>query len=187
MSTNIRVKVDGLDAALKMLSSATIEEGFRRGLLSSSQRAVQVLTTATKRKKAVGVTGHLAATWRGDVSAVAGGLGELRLTNPQPYAAVIEYGRRKGSFPPLEPLMLWVRRVLRPKARKGARKKRGALLSPKDRAIRQVAFAVGSAIKKRGTPARNIMGDSLPKIASVVGREVADEIIAVAKRRGEAK
>lgn len=63
----------------------------------------------------------------------------------QAYAPVVELGRRKGSFPPLGPIQLWVRRKLN---------------VPEER-VRGVAFLIARKISKRGFPGRFMFRDAL--------------------------
>jgi len=76
------------------------------------------------------------------------------------YAAVMERGRAPGQkAPPIEALVPWVRRKLRPKPEKlmrgrtklqRAADKRRRMISRQDRAIRSVAFLVARKIGEKG-------------------------------------
>lgn len=54
------------------------------------------------------------------------------------YGAVIEFGRRPGTFPPVEPIRLWVRRKLKVQAAD----------------VKGVAYLVGRKIKQQGIKPR---------------------------------
>lgn len=86
--------------------------------------------------------------------------------NSASHAAIIEDGRRPGRMPPVDVIAAWVRRkklVYLP-WRKGR-------LQQQD--IRQAAFRIALAIKKRGLPARHILKFASARLDRVIHAELA--------------
>lgn len=64
-----------------------------------------------------------------------GAIEAWRVGSALPYAPFVNYGRRPGKRPPIEPILRWI--ALKP-------------VSTGDKDIRSVAFAIATAIGKRG-------------------------------------
>lgn len=93
--------------------------------------------------------------------------GGATVYNSAPYAAVIEYGRRKGAKgPPLKVLMEW---VVRKKLVAGGRK-----ANQSD--VRGVAWLIQRAIKRRGIPGRHVLGIASRNIQADVRQALRAEL-----------
>lgn len=107
-----------------------VEEESKRGL----NTAVLVLEGAIKPAWPVGATGASRAGIQTSVTGV--GVNMVgRVFNPVEYANAVETGRKPGTPPPTDRLLLWVRRKLK--------------VSDED--ARGVAYVVARAIGRRGT------------------------------------
>lgn len=114
--------------------------------------------------------GTLAANINASVSATAK---EAIVGTSLIYGAVMEGGRKPGTFPPIEPLEKWVRRKIKPKPKKKKKKKKAkgkrAKLTDEQKAekkkkakelkakakanaARSVAFAIARTIEREGIP-----------------------------------
>lgn len=186
--SGMTIRVKGLQEAIDSfnLSSPGAQRAVRAGLMSAGERAVVVLARAGRQKKAVN-TGLYIKSWGHNMVGRAMTVGNmaLRVFNHQPYAAVIEHGRRPGKMPPLAPIERWVHLKLRPKPKaltprgKAIMKGRGVDTTMGARTKRleaSVAFAVARKIARKGTPARNVVGDVLDKLGDMAAKEVAHEI-----------
>lgn len=70
--------------------------------------------TEVAKRAPVGVSGNLRAGIFGKV--LQYNRGKIAVQGPAVrYAEVVEYGRKPGKFPPQAPIMLWVKRVIRPR------------------------------------------------------------------------
>lgn len=67
---------------------------------------------------------------------------DKEIVYPAEYSDIIEFGRHPGTYPPIDPLIRWVRRKLEVKD---------------DKAARRIAFAIANSIKKRGIEGTNFM------------------------------
>ena len=110
----IQVKAD------KALQDELVRSGYR--VKSESER------TLTRESKVA--TGALRSSAR-----VIQRPGNVKVEYNAKYASVVEFGRRAGKFPPLQPMEDWV-------------KKRGLADDPKE--IKQVAFLVSRKIARNG-------------------------------------
>lgn len=87
-----------------------------------------------------------------------------RIYNPLPYAAVIEYGRRKGARqPPTKALVPWV-------IQKGL--VRGGNVQAKARGL---AFVIARSIARKGTPPRPVLRRAMKQVYPLVLREIKEE------------
>lgn len=111
----------------------------REETLGLVEASTQVFRSEIVPLTPVGATGALRAGVQTDV--VGDGVNVVgRVFDPVGYAVPVEAGARP-HFPPVEPLQLWVRRVL-------------GISDEKE--VRSVAFLVARAISKRGTKARDM-------------------------------
>ena len=167
-----------------------VRAAVHRGLHSAALRTKANLTRETQRKASD--TGTLAKSWF-----LVPWLRGVALYNTQAYAAVIEYGRRPGTMPPVEAIEVWVRRKLKGAiAREWAKRKaiqKGGVYSikskrerrvkkklragvAKDQIARSLAWAVAKSIKRKGTKPRWIYRGMRDKVRKHVKIEVNREI-----------
>lgn len=147
-------------------------DAARRGLLSASVRGWSLMVERTRRappanpggKGGGGAvnTGSFARAWRhGAIAEGEGGTaGGARIFNSSPYGAVIEHGRRAGTWPPRAAIARWAQRRLG--------------LSEED--AQRAAFPIARAIARRGLLPRNIMSGAEPQLLKIMLREVSDQI-----------
>jgi hypothetical protein len=166
-----------LDAATTGYVRASLMNAVTQGLRSAALRGQSLIVRDNMAKAAN--TGHMARSWflkthpRG-----------VTLYNATTYAAVIDRGRRPGTMPPIEPLVLWVRRKLRTKlmAEYAAMKAKSGRVAPRadwlQKKERAVAFAVARKIKAVGIQPRNIIAGNVPKLRAYVRAEVRAEVAA---------
>ena len=149
----IRISMKDYAAYQKALGGrarAAVERGVYSGVL----RCLPLLHART-RKLAHNI-GYYLRAWKAE--RIPKG---ARVHNVAPYAGVIEWGRRKGARrPPIEPLVRWAQRKLG--------------LSEKE--ARGVAFAIATAIKKRGLPAKHVLTGAAAEMRKLVGLEVEREL-----------
>lgn len=110
-----------------------------------------------------------------------------RIFSDAPHAAAVENGSRP-HFPPLEPLIAWVKlrgmqglrggKLAGRTSRPAAKAVRNMLRNQEvDGALgvdapRAVAYAIALAISKRGTKPHRYMGDSVPGVVEILDREI---------------
>lgn len=130
---------------LELIDDAVMDE-----LTLTMRRSVDVLEQAVVQRTPV-ASGATRQGWGTDVqrgvSAVKG-----RVANPVEHAIFAEKGRAPGKMPPIDPIEIWVRRVL------GV----GADQS------RQVAFLVARAIGQRGTKGAHMAEKGLAAVRPLI-------------------
>ncbi len=143
-------------------------------VLNAKAHCPHGVTRNLSRSIAMGATENNAGKVRTPVGFVALGVPDEQ--EAFRYAMAVENGRRPGKMPPIEALLLWVQRIIKPKvSMKGQtaklRKRNGGRLVKADEqralrgiksdrqaaAIRSVAFLVARAIGRRGLPPRPFM------------------------------
>lgn len=131
--------------------------------MPAASRAVKSLLEAETRARGIVDRGKFAKSWKVEVGTPPL---SARVVNTQPYAIVIEKGRRKGRRPPpvsaIEP---WVRRKL---------------IIGANQSVRSVAFAVARAIGERGIKARPILGD--PAVMARTKKLVVSAVVAQVRK-----
>jgi hypothetical protein len=153
-----------LDEWQAMLGDVSFERAAKRGLVSGAAAAIPILHQATenappaspKGTKGAFNTGAYRRAWKSEPSERG-----ARIFNAEPYAPIIESGRRPGEKPPpTEAIAQWAARRLG--------------MSPQD--SKAAAFAMARSIGARGLKARKVLGDSLEDIKAMVLHEVMFEI-----------
>ena len=120
----------------------------------AGKQAVKLLRDNTYVKD----RGGMMRGWKSEVK----GLPALFVFNKQPYAHIIELGRKPGSkFPPVEAIRGWVKRQI----------------NPPPTQLKSVAFLVGRKIATDGIAARPIMTD--PSMRKMLSDMIFSEIIRV--------
>jgi hypothetical protein len=113
-----------------------------KGMLTGALRGVSTLQRATTKAKAVN-TGRYRMGWKYQFMPTG-----VRLYNDTPYAAIIEFGRRWGRRPPIEPLAQWAMRKLGLTAKEA----------------RSAAFAIANSMAKKGIPGKHVIQNSRAKL-----------------------
>lgn len=113
--------------AMEDQADATIEGGLTE--------MGQLLERTVKEETPLGATKLLRGSIFSELRGVP--VRELIVSSTQPYAPPVERGRQPGKFPPLGPIVLWVRRKLGAGSEKEAR---------------SIAFLVARKIARKGTP-----------------------------------
>lgn len=144
-----------------------------RGIHSGCMRAISVLHDSTNNAFPASPNGSIGAVNTGDYKRrwqfellPTGG----RVYNDHPAAGVIEYGRRKGKFPPMVAVMRWAQRRLGLDAAEAKR----------------AAFPIARAIAQRGLVGRRVLTNpsTVDKITRVVMEEIHHEVKAALERGG---
>lgn len=119
----------------KPLNAATMASQADGVIESGLTEMGQLLERTVKEATPLGATKLL----RGSIFAELRGtpVRELLVASTQPYAPPVERGRQPGKFPPMGPILLWVRRKLGAGSEKEAR---------------SIAFLVARKIARKGTP-----------------------------------
>lgn len=165
----LRVDIDQFAATLAMLGDKWVQAASK-GLRSGALRGRHIVVEETDAKGAVN-TGYYKRAWKAErVDAET-----ARIWNDAPYAGVIEYGRRPGTFPPLAALEPWVARKLAIRARTtvGAmRRKTWLRRTLWESEVRSVTLKIARKIAYRGIKARWVLRDAAPKIIGAVTEEI---------------
>lgn len=168
------VRIDIVDFPAMIRQHGTrLLRGVRRGLLSAANAALPIVQQATREAppanpSGVGSggavnTGAYLQRWK------AGPTPEgARVYNAAPHAAIVEYGRRPGRFPPLRVIAQWAMRRMGKTADEAKR----------------AAWPIARAIAQRGLLPRRVLTGVLPKIAEVARREVSAELAVEFERGG---
>lgn len=127
---------------------------MRRGLLSGALRCIPILHESTREADAFN-TGRYLRAWRSGPTEHG-----ARVYNGVPYAGVIESGRRRGKFPPIETIKRWAQRKLGLSRREAER----------------AAFPIARAIARRGLRARHVMSSRKDAMIAAVREEVMREL-----------
>jgi len=162
--------------ALKGKSS----EALSKGVLSAAMRAETIVVDEAQKKRVFN-TGYYVRAWKAERRSDRT---SIRVYNLAPYAGVIEEGRRpqpgrtaprpgtprrpRGSGPiPMEQLPAFRKAIAAWVMRKFG--------LPYEQAY-PVMWAVSNSINKRGIPARRVLGDATPTIATAFAQEVEREL-----------
>jgi len=139
---------------------------MRRGVLSGTLRSIPILLRATSEAPPAnpGMVGSGGAVntgrYRQSWSAEPTSKGAV-VYNSAPYSPIVEYGRRPFSRrPPVRPLELWAMRRLGAKAADA----------------KSIAWAIATAIARRGLVARKVMTNALPAIVDAVDKGITAEL-----------
>jgi hypothetical protein len=97
-----------------------------------------------------------------------------RVYNDRPYAGVVEHGRRRGKFPPIDEIARWAQRKLT--VRSASKRSKTGYRRMKESEARGVAFVIARAIARRGLKGRKILTNSQPAIRNFLRAEVHDEL-----------
>lgn len=164
MTTVVNIPLKNYPAYLQRLGSRFIPAA-RRGVLHGAMRAIPTLHRATSKAPPanpgmVGTggavnTGRYLRSWFAEATQEG-----AVLYNSAPYSPIIEHGRRRGKFPPVRELELWVIRRLgvKPDEAKG------------------VAFVIARAIARRGLLGRKVMTNAMPAIVEGLGKSIEYEL-----------
>ena len=139
---------------------------YRNIMRQEYRRAVTELVivgeTIVSENTPVGVTGQLRAGVTGKV--ITHNLGVVIETGPgAKYVDAVEGGRSPGRFPPVDAIMLWVKRKLRVPPGK----------------LKSVAFLVGRKIAKKGIKGKHMFRKAEAKMVGRIKRriDIASKVI----------
>lgn len=120
--------------------------------------------------------GHYKREWFADP--IPGG---VLIFNWMPYAAIIERGRRPGTWPPRDAIREWVRRKRifqkfmwqgpQPKQRKGGRHV-ATLKERQESAIKSAAFVISRAIARKGIKGRFVLQRAWERLRPIIIQDV---------------
>jgi hypothetical protein len=145
-------------------------QAIRTALLIAARRGA---TELTQRSIAMRIFnyGVYARAWRG-ISHARG----AAVTNAEPYAGVIEFGRRPGSrFPPRAPIEAWVKRKLGGQIKQSVKARTGRKRVSKsdvDAAVKQAAFLIARKIARDGIQGKFVATDMLPRLKTIAKEEI---------------
>lgn len=112
--------------------SKKVNQIMGKELKKSLLQATLFVETKVAEKTPVGIAGTLRT---GITGIVIRGRGIVKPSSATAaYADIVERGRRPGTFPPVDAITLWVKRVIAPPAKK----------------LKSISFLVGRKIKKFG-------------------------------------
>lgn len=160
---DVHIPLVGLGGYFRRLGAA-MTPAVVRGVQSGALACVPLLHNATRRAPPASPygargafnTGEYLRAWR--VSNLADG---ARVYNDRSYAAVVEWGRRRGGpMPPREAIRRWAQRRLG--------------LSVVE--ARAAAWPIARAIARRGLRGRRVMEDQTARMTRVVMREARREL-----------
>lgn len=129
------------------------------------RRSVDVLQAGVVQRTPVGATSQTREGWSASVERLQNAVRGI-VTNPVPHAIFAERGRGPGKQPPLDPIELWVRRVLG--------------VAPDE--SRSVAFLVARAIGRRGTEGAHMAEEGLEATRPIIEADFARVPTRVARR-----
>ena len=158
--------------ALKTDEMPPLEEKYQRLAVAVSERVMRIVVARqesdVKALTPAGVGGQ--AGLRGSINGQTATYGALvtgMVGTPQEYGAAVEYGTRP-HFPPIDPIELWVRRIL------------GV---PADKA-RNVAYAIAVNISRHGTKGAGMFQKAFANNETWINR-MMDSIPVQVAREGE--
>lgn len=104
-----------------------------------------------------------------------------RLYSDSPYAGIIEWGRRPGAWPPIQPIREWVYRKMRHGSTrgKGAKtwtRKNTAKGGSQESELNSIAFLIARHIKEHGIPPKHILAGSVKTIRGYFSEELRELI-----------
>lgn len=141
LTRTVRIPVERFGKYFEAFGKAATRSMFTKSIPAASQSVRQLLETETI-KRGIFYKKRFARGWRVRKGMVSGM--SATVYNKQPYAIVIEKGRRAGRRPPPSRVLIpWVMDKLGVSAKDAPR----------------VAFLVARAIGLRGIPARPILGN----------------------------
>lgn len=153
-----------LPAEFRNIGNA-MRKAIIQGHRQAAVRSIPLLHRATRDKGAMN-TGEYLRAWKSENTDLG-----ARVGNDRVYAPIIEEGRRRGSRrPPQDRIARWAQRKLKLSA---------------DEA-RAAAFAIASAIVRRGIAGRHIMGDLQPEFNRLAEAEVTKSMKAALNKRPRA-
>lgn len=165
MKISITVKLEELGPRM-MARARAFPVAAQKGLLSGAMRCLPLIQDATRdappaNPQGIGVggavnTGNYLQSWR--VTPIPGG---VSLHNIAPYSGVIEFGRRRGKFPPLNAIAKWAQRRL----------------GLDEKEAKRAAYPIALAIKRRGLEPRRVASDKVEQMAAIVLEETRNMIM----------
>lgn len=137
-----------------VFNGAKVQEGLRKALRGHLLGAALDYQGAVEQRTPFGVTGALRRGWITELVSDS----EAVVYNTEEYALAVEEGRRPGKGIPIEPLQLWVRRVL-------------GLTNPVE--IRSVAFLISRKAKLKGLEGQFFAADTFNDMLPAMNAELA--------------
>jgi hypothetical protein len=101
------VEIKGLEEAVKAFSNS--DHIFQQELTKAMDQSVKSVLGSAKKAAPVGVSGEMRASLETEVKPIGSYDVEGAVGSPLPYAIYVEMGT-KPHYPPIEPLLLWVKR-----------------------------------------------------------------------------
>jgi len=155
LTRTVRIPIENFAAYEAELGREIRQQVFGKSMPQAG-KAVRLLLEKVTIDREIFFRKRFARSWRAVIGAQPS---SVRVFNKQPYASVIEFGRRKGAkAPPVAALLPWVI---------------GKLGIPRENA-RSVAFLIARKISERGIPARPILRD--PDVQAEIQRVVTDAV-----------
>lgn len=145
-------------AAALMKEADTTKERLSAACFMAALQGITVVRSKA-RSKGVFDTGSYVQSWKAEKLPDG-----ASLYNSSAHAPIVEMGRGAGSWPPLDPIALWVSRKLSVESTPG---------ETNAQANRRVAFLVARKIKTKGIKAKSVLGESLEKLGQILEKELA--------------
>ncbi len=156
LTGTVRIPIDAFAKYEAKLGLNMRQAVFTRAMPEAARGVRALLEEETRRRKIV-FRGAYAKGWRMQQSTVPSA---VRMYNKQPYAIIIERGRRIGARrPPAEALVPWVR----------------AKLGVRGAEARRVAFLVARKISERGIQGRPLLRD--PRVQARIQKMVTRVVV----------
>jgi hypothetical protein len=156
LSRTVRIPISSFAKYEAELGRNIRQEVFGKAMRTAGKGVREMLEQETIRRK-IFYKKHFARGWRAELGNAAS---SVRVYNRQPYAIIVERGRRAGARqPPVAALVPWVRDKF---GLRGAE-------------ARRVAFLVARKISERGIAGRPVLRD--PKVQLKIQRVVARTVV----------
>lgn len=171
---NYRIEPRDLGPLLEQIIKAKQEQA----VIIMRETALQAQQLLVQRSHVVAFdTGHYASAWRTENTAHG-----AVVENDAPYAGVVEYGRRPGTFPNIKAIFQWLQRksafaigvkfTSKGVVPRGKVREKGLNKDWETQVLMQMAFMIARAIKARGITPKHVLMGAVPEIKAMLRRNL---------------
>lgn len=171
-------EVQGLREAIDKLSG--YDEFSTRRLTQAMQQSVTLLESSIKPLTPVfrgRLRGSIGSEVRGVGSDIEGRVGST--LKDEEYPAVMEFGRRPGTMPPIDPLVRWVRLKRLSGVYNAKTKRRMGGRATQDQQDRATAFVIARSIARKGIVGKRFMQRGYETSQVRIARYFSDAVTAL--------
>lgn len=164
------IRIDELGRFLVRQGKETQKRMLRAALEAAERGKVYIVQAAIPRANPPPVDrGLYRNSWGVEKILDKHGHVGVRLFSDSPYAGIIEFGRRPGTWPNIGAIREWVYRKFKDKSTRGAgaktfTRKNTAAGGSQQRELDGIAFMIARQIKEKGVPPKHILLGSVPQI-----------------------